>query len=255
MGNDLIGALRRETAADLDRVAARVAAVDVLSDTVARLRQTGVKFVLDRDAGGLVRLSVDLDVAAEVEAAPEAAPVVAAPEVEPVAVRAPEPQPQPEPDPEGPVLVTGPVSDEERDLIVAMSVDGMGAKEIADRLDRPVGTINVMRRHLKARIDAAAGEATAAPDAAQPSPLSAAERAIDAHLESIGYPQDWSAASDLALCEALARGDGAMGAADELGRGKPEVIARWKAINLHPGNIDHQARLARVLRHRAGRGA
>lgn len=299
----LIEDLNRECAQDLDRAKARIAAVDVLKYALKQLTVHRLTPQLTRDAGGLICLQVDLGAFASLpDASPEAPDesctcrvdiTVAAPDAPDGddsgpddaagADDAPSPTPDPAPEPEAdadadadaakPELVTGPVTDEERAVIARMSAAGAGAKEIADRLDRPVGTINVMRRHLKAAIaglqaDCDAPETlpadapAAKPEQAAPvlgpavnnkSLLSVTERQIDAHLDEVGYPQGWTATSDLALCEALVRGDGAVGAADEIGRAKAEIVARWKALNNHPGNIDHQTRLLRVLRWRAER--
>jgi hypothetical protein len=170
---------------------------------------------------------------------------------------------EPKQDPK-PELITGPFSDEEKDLIVEMSVRGDKPAMIATFLDRPVGSINVMQRHLKARIEQAmqakeAPETEPAAEVVPPAPipskladvLSGPEREIDIHLNAVGYAGGWSPVRDLRMAEGLGQGDGASLVAEDLGVAKSTVVDRWRLINQDPTSIDHQRRLVRVLRLRA----
>lgn len=101
----------------------------------------------------------------------------------------------------------------------------------------------------------AAPRATGAADTdmgARLSQLTLQERKIDAHLNALGYAGSWSADRDYNLVKAMARGDGAAFVGELLGKSKETVIARWKALNTDPTSIDHQTRLVRVLKLRAG---
>ena len=82
--------------------------------------------------------------------------------------------------------------------------------------------------------------------------LSLDERKIDAHLNALGYADSWSAERDYNLVKAMARGDGAAFVGELLDENKDTIIARWKALNTDPASIDHQTRLVRVLKLRAG---
>lgn len=302
----LIDRLKQECVQDLNRVRARADAVRLLERTMEQLVRRGFAPDLGQDKGGFVRLRVDLDAIEGrrlMIAAPEAGPPVdgemadpAPPEVGDVsespaddATAAPTPPPEaPAPRPvrrASAELVTGPVSDAERAQIVELSAAGREPREIAKRLNRPVGTVNVMRRHLKARIDAAVvskaadvltggGDPVSPPVERKPEPAtpaaaprppapvapvapvtadkSASVREIEVHLDWVGYEGGWTPQTDFALARSLARGDGAAGAAERLNRPKPEVIHRWKVLNTDPHSIDHQVRLVKVLRQRAG---
>lgn len=150
-------------------------------------------------------------------------------------------------------LVKGPFSEAEKDTIVTMVAGGASAGEIAAHLSRPVGSINVMCRHLSAAIEAAqpAPEpAHAAPEFDLGAAASGSEKMIAAHLRALGFVDGWTAARDLSLAEGLARGDGAGAVAEALGIEKSAVVARWRALNTDIGSIDHQTRLLRVLRWR-----
>lgn len=150
-------------------------------------------------------------------------------------------------------LIKGPFSDAEKATIVTMVAGGASAGEIAARLSRPVGSINVMCRHLSAAIEAAqpAQEpATVKPAIVLGAAASGREKMIAAHLNALGFADGWTAARDLSLAEGLARGDGAGAVAEALGVEKSAAIARWRALNTEIGSIDHQARLLRVLRWR-----
>lgn len=97
----------------------------------------------------------------------------------------------------------------------------------------------------------AAGAAIPSP-AHDTSMLSAAEREIYAHLNAVGYVGAWTAKRDFALVKGMARGDGAAAVAKALGKTKETIITRWRALNTNPTSIDHQTRLIRVLKLRAG---
>lgn len=165
-----------------------------------------------------------------------------------------------------PALKSGKFTDDEKVEIVHRTVAGEAANDIAEALCRTVGSINVMRRHLKADIEAATGSSEPEP-APEPEPtpepaptshrltdhpgLSAAERAIMAHLNAVGHVLPWSPDADLQLAEALVRGDGAGQVAGDLGLPKDTAIERWKLINTDRSSLDHQSRLLTVLRLRA----
>lgn len=205
-------------------------------------------------------------------------------EAAPVDPPAPKPKPKPKPETAkaAKTYITGPFSKAETDEIVERAARGEPARKIGTALTRHIGSINMAIKRLRPRIEAAqraiadpgagAGRAetgaaeaprkTAPPPAPAPAPdvpkdidgaMSAAERAIWAHLDAL--PQGtWTAERDLALAEGLARGDGAPGAAEALGVGREDVIARWSALNTRRGDLDNQAALLRVLRWRVERG-
>ncbi len=81
--------------------------------------------------------------------------------------------------------------------------------------------------------------------------LSFSERAIEAHLNAVGYNDDWTAERDFLLVSKLIRGASARKVAFDLGKTRDEIRARWELLNTHIGDIDHQARLVRVLMLRA----
>ncbi|MEQ8292502.1 MAG: hypothetical protein RIA08_09870 [Roseovarius sp.] len=163
--------------------------------------------------------------------------------------------------------ITGPYSDDEKAAIERMVLDGFGADEIAASLGRRTGPVAMHVRRVKARQDAGrpaegSGDPSTAspaqtappqPSPPQPSPRpsTVSERHIEKHLDKLGYQGDWAAARDLQLAEIIARGDGIATAGAVL-RVKPDKAReRWFALNTRRGDIDHQARLLRVLRRRA----
>lgn len=173
----------------------------------------------------------------------------------------------------------GPPTEAERERVLDMLAAGRPSAEIARALGLKLKQVQNLRYRNKAEI-ARRQEAPAAPapdktpaPASSPAPppaerrpappaaalsdpsgLSQAERAIDRHLAGLGAGDGWTPARDLALVEALCRGDGCGLAAEALGIDKAVAAARWQALNTRVGDIDHQRRLVRVLRLRAGVG-
>ena len=78
-----------------------------------------------------------------------------------------------------------------------------------------------------------------------------AERAIIAHLDAVGYAEGWNAERDFELVEEICRGSNLAVVATELHIGFAAAQARWRQLNTHIGDTDHQARLVRILKERA----
>lgn len=78
-----------------------------------------------------------------------------------------------------------------------------------------------------------------------------AERAIIAHLNSVGYGGDWSAQADFDLVEGLCKGESVSVVADSLGVESGAAAKRWRSLNASIGDAEHQARLVTILRERA----
>lgn len=168
----------------------------------------------------------------------------------------PEPAPEREPAP-APELKSGAWSDAEIDEMIALRLEGKSAAEIAPLIGRELKAVNNKLYRVKARIEAAEGEAEPIPG---PEPTGAADRVpladqgVHAHLDDIGSDATWTPELDLEMCELLVSGEKAGNVAAILEVDKDHVIARWKRLcpNTH---IDEQTRLLKALRIRAGKEA
>lgn len=78
-----------------------------------------------------------------------------------------------------------------------------------------------------------------------------AEREIIAHLDAVGYADGWNVERDFELVEEICRGSNLAVVATELQIGFGEAQKRWRLLNAHIGDTDHQARLVRILKERA----
>lgn len=262
---------------DEERARSRRAAVSIMKDLVSELAEHGfhpsVTCMKNDDSSGLIMLTLDLGIwgekAGQVGPAGHAAPepeqgepsadVAAradAPTAAPSAPDKAEDQVQDEAD-----LVTGPIEGEERDLVISLFAAGQTPTEIAKQLNRKTKQLNNFRYRNRDEIEAAINgpgnpEPETKAEAARLSldarrDLTVSERAIDNHLNAVGYADGWSPMRDLRMADLLSRGDGAGAVAEDLGVEKAAVIQRWKLINQDPVSIDHQHRLVRVLGLRA----
>lgn len=233
----------------------------------ANLQSRGFRTEISHRDG---RLRLDCDLAApRALLAPEGPPAaLPATPAEPEAVRpAPEPKkPTAEPEPE---YVTGPFSAEEKVMIIDLTLQGQGPSAIARRLDRRTKEVSNWKYRHQNKIEKAhrardrttpdPAPAEAVPEPPAPDPASAAhtttlsgrERAIDSHLNALGYAGTWTSARDLQLVIGVARGDGIDKTAAALPVERSEALARWRALNTDPGNLDHQTALLHVLKLRA----
>ncbi|GGH36160.1 hypothetical protein SAMN05444007_108229 [Cribrihabitans marinus] len=266
--------LRREAAQHMECAKARLEAVNDLAWAEGKLRKAGFAPQLVRDETGFIILRVDLDdwqavaIVGRIELVHEIEVPAEIPTMPEASAEVPPP----------PELVTGPFSDEEREIAIAQFAQGIAPAEVARRLNRKTKQLANLRQRSKDVIEAiqaraedladeeilrptkpasgpglvaAAADHKPDPEPAPPDALNAAEREIDMHLNALGYGNSWSPARDLRLAELLAEGAGAFAAAEELGIAKTEAVGRWMNLNTDKGSIDHQARLLRVLRHRA----
>lgn len=161
-----------------------------------------------------------------------------------------------------PERVTGPLSDEELQVIRAALDAGEAAGPVAERLRRPGGVIGMrmaqMRKELaadkpdtsdtaaetpkpdaKAQTPRANFAAASQPDAALlaagtaiaiPEDLPPARRQLRQFLRSVGWPDPWSIHKDYLIMRALARGDGLSGAAEITGVARDLVKLRIGAL-------------------------
>lgn len=202
------------------------------------------------------------------------------------AAEPPKPAPAPEPS-KG--LVTGPLSDEERQLIGLMVDQGSGAAEIAAKLRRRVQTVALLLNRAeagKAQIavqpsgNSGALPAAAAPDlkvkpaapsvakdepapvkaAVSPAPSPVEERIVrpawwhevSAVLDAVGHKGGWTPARDLELVEEATKGTPWEIVADQLGVEKREAKARFIALTPDGASFERQSRLIEVLRSKIG---
>ncbi|MEM7317542.1 MAG: hypothetical protein AAF408_00825 [Pseudomonadota bacterium] len=179
-----------------------------------------------------------------------------------------DPGPEPEAIAEEPAeLITGPISDDERDLALDMFADGAQPSEVASALGRAIKQMANLKFRSKDKIEALQNTRTAPSREPDPEPelhtdldfvlgpsSTAAEREINTHLNALGYFKGWTPARDLLLAEGLAGGNGPLAVSEDLNVSKPDVVGRWMNLNTDVGSLDHQARLLRVLRIRAGQG-
>lgn len=233
----------------------KLLAAEKIDDLTRTLTDLGFDPKVEHDGGCMV-LRVCLDTGPDDDAAPDPKMV-------------PKPAPPPEPAPEfrkirsarkvaPAAVVPGPLEGEERELAFNLLATGLGPPEVARRLDRKTKQIANLKQRNKAEIAARMATAAAsdpkppAPAADPPAEMSFSDRVIAAHLNALGYVAPWNAKADYELAKCLVRGDGAPGAATQLGVTKDAVCARWAALNTDRGSIDHQTRLIRILATRAG---
>lgn len=156
-------------------------------------------------------------------------------------VAAAAPSKPPEPD-----YVTGPFSAAEKAIVEEMAREGAEASVIATHLGRNKSPVVLQMRRALAQVKPAPSQAP------PPSEVPISETHIDKHLDKLGYAGGWTAGRDLQLAEIIARGDGIATAGAVLQVKSDKAKERWFALNTKRGDIDHQARLLRVLRRRAG---
>lgn len=150
-----------------------------------------------------------------------------------------------DPEPPEPEYVTGPFSDAEKAVVAEMAREGAEASAVAAKLGRNTAPVVLQMRRALAQAKPAPSQA--APPEAPP----VSERHIDKHLDKLGYADGWTSARDLQLAEIIVRGDGVATAGAVLRVKSDKAKERWFALNTKRGDIDHQACLMRVLRHRA----
>ena len=172
----------------------------------------------------------------------------------------------------------GPWTDAELRIVAAAVENGKTREEIATTLKRsnngvgmkmkalareaakaPIkvpdapSAVKLPARDAKAIADRVARKKRAACAPNQPEQnLSAEDRAINTHLDTVGYKGGWSKLMDFEILSGLMKGKGAALVADELGVETGDLVGRFKAINTKAGDIPHQTRLVRILRMRAG---
>lgn len=211
------------------------------------------------------------------EGAPESAPepeAEAGADPEPEAESEVSPADRSEPLPEAakrPAPARGaPWSEDEDAKAVEFKLAGLTVAEIAARLGRPVPATQFrLSKKLAGRIAAARArpqpqrvpDVVARPGASPaqgPAVLPAWRRALRANLNALGCVAPFTAATDLALIEALSRGDGIAGAAESLSISGAVLRGRVRhlkeALGMHPDDpfsIEDQRRLLDELRFRA----
>ncbi|WP_372993866.1 hypothetical protein [Sulfitobacter sp.] len=187
------------------------------------------------------------------------------------------PEPKPEPTRQA-THKTGPWTAAELRIVAAAVENGKTCEEIATTLNRTKGgvgmkmkaiareaakapitvpdapsEVKVPAREVKAAADAVTRKKRAACAPKPPEQtLSAEDRAINTHLDAVGYKGGWSKLMDFEILSGLMKGKGAALVADELGVETGDLVSRFKAINTKAGDLPHQTRLLRVLRMRAG---
>jgi hypothetical protein len=77
------------------------------------------------------------------------------------------------------------------------------------------------------------------------------DRVLGAYLDALGYGARWNAKRDLALVQGLLSGNSVDAVAASLKVPRRDVIIRYKRLNRHIGDIDHQRRLVAALKARA----
>lgn len=168
-------------------------------------------------------------------------------------------------------LVTGPLSDKEKQTIWQMVDQGSGAAEIAAKLRRRVQTVALLLNRAEARNAQPAPQVSgnseqlpetnaAAPAlvraAVSPAPKPVEDRIVrpawwhevEDLLKSIGNKGGWTPARDLELVESLSNGAPAPLVADQLGVEVGAVKARFIALTPDGSSWDIQSRLIQVLR-------
>jgi hypothetical protein len=267
--------------ADAENLAKAVKEVD---DAVLFLRgarddliRVGFDPLISFGDGGRVQVAFvlpDFAVPSALRSEPDEVPVV---EVEPEAVAEEAPADDAGPEPE-PTHKTGPWTAAELRIVAAAVENGKTCAEIATTLNRTKGgvgmkmkaiareaakapitvpdapsEVKVPAREVKAAADAVTRKKRAACAPKPPEQtLSAEDRAINTHLDAVGYKGGWTALMDFEILSGLMKGKGAALVADELGVETGDLVSRFKAINTKAGDLPHQTRLLRVLRMRAG---
>tara|TARA_R110002049_G_scaffold213268_1_gene384633 strand:+ start:12249 stop:13142 length:894 start_codon:yes stop_codon:yes gene_type:complete len=82
--------------------------------------------------------------------------------------------------------------------------------------------------------------------------LSSEDRAVNSHLDAVGYSGGWSKIKDFEVLAGLVKGKAAALVADEMGVETGDVVTRFRTLNTKVGDMGHQTRLLRILRTRAG---
>jgi hypothetical protein len=172
----------------------------------------------------------------------------------------PEPVPQPDPELKPDTYVTGPFSDDEKQIIHLALAEGEGDEEIAARLGRALGPVRRMvglQRQVLARRAAEdpAPEAPAVLDAEPdpaPEPEPADAEVIARRLDALPPNTFWTPERDHRLVFHMARGDGPGTTAAILRVQRHKLLARWAVLNKNAGDVAYQAVLLDVLEARAG---
>ncbi|TFL16416.1 hypothetical protein [Jannaschia formosa] len=212
---------------------------------------------------GLVALPKASEVAAPV---PEAVAVAVEPCAVPVEHLAPEPEPEPAPKPSlepapapksvkprekhnAPAANGAPWTVEEIERALAMIADGMTYQQVADALGRTKASLNLKLSKWRAgKVALGRKEASAAEPAdmaseaplADPAPSAKATvspgplppRAAPRPVATPRLPRSgsWTAERDVILLDGLSHGEGAAEVAAQLGVGRDEVVARYRAL-------------------------
>ncbi|MFP1646102.1 hypothetical protein [Pontitalea aquivivens] len=168
-------------------------------------------------------------------------------------------------------LVTGPLSDEEKQTIWQMVDQGSGAAEIAAKLRRRVQTVALLLNRAEARNAQPAPQvsrnaeqlretnaAAQAPvkAAVSPAPKPVEDRVVrpawwhevSAVLDAVGHKGGWTSARDLELVEEATKGTPWEIIADQLGIEKREAKSRFIALTPDGVSFEKQSRLIEVLR-------
>lgn len=164
-------------------------------------------------------------------------------------------------------LVTGPVSYDEAETIIDMTLAGKKPAEIAERLNCAPMRVSCWKSNNKDGIKAAGKKPKSKPKAPAKEPAPAAApsggkinhedpvrialpvpaRPIFDHILASGA-KGWTYVRDLALVEALAGGAGVEGAVKATGLSADDCRARWDQLNTKKGDLEHQQHLLTALR-------
>lgn len=125
------------------------------------------------------------------------------------------------------------------------------APAVLTKSEKPAASVPFAERPGVASLPTRAAPAAPAPVSGAAGERPYAERAIIAHLDAVGYAGDWNAERDFELVEEICRGSNLAVVATELQIGFAAAQARWRQLNTHIGDTDHQARLVRILKERA----
>jgi hypothetical protein len=125
------------------------------------------------------------------------------------------------------------------------------APAVQAKAEKPAASVPFAERAGVASLATrAAPDAPAAPVSGIKGERPYAERVIVAHLNAVGYADGWNAERDFELVEEICRGSNLAVVATELQIGFAEAQKRWRLLNTAISDVDHQARLVRILKER-----
>jgi hypothetical protein len=251
-----LDALKREIAGDLSAARARLELIDDMSLLLTAMRSRGFRPQLDLGQGPRdLRISITVDLndlrmpGAEVAPAQDATPEPETP-----------PKPEAQPDPKRAW------TEAEEGIALQLDEQGFNTREIGEQLHRSWQAVALRLKALKAEGSEPAAKPEADPEPEpepvdpepEPAPdleaLPVRERAIERRLQAAGYPAPFTPQTDLAVAQALFRGDGLGCAAEKLSIDKADLLARYKTLMPEPSVEDQPALLA-VLRRRLERAS